>query len=127
MLVVSSSSNLGSHGEEVFAAEKSLLTIQLEDKVGLFDALTMKRGLVETLKLRGIHVEAKLTSIFSSGLAFSLFWIELGSTHILRGREKIHWEMRDWGVTLGGTFMLFLVATGEIYVDWIEELGGLTR
>jgi hypothetical protein len=50
MLVVSSSSNLGSHGEEVLA-DKSSETSQLEDKVGLIDALTMERGLVESLKL----------------------------------------------------------------------------
>lgn len=56
MLVVSSSSNLGSHAEAV-DEDKSWETSQLEDKVGLIE-LTMKRGLfvvfvclVETLKV----------------------------------------------------------------------------
>lgn len=40
MLVVSSSSNLGSHGEAVLA-DKSWETSQLEDKVGLIEELTI--------------------------------------------------------------------------------------
>jgi len=86
MLVVSSSSILGSHGEAVDAEKSCGETSQLEDKVGLLEALTINKGLVFlvlaeavevgnwewkraclcfNLALKGIHdVEDKLTSIF---------------------------------------------------------------
>lgn len=55
MLVVSSSSNLGSHAEEVVADKSCGETSQLEDKVGL-EALTMNKGLVLLVLVEAVEV-----------------------------------------------------------------------
>lgn len=55
MLVVSSSSILGSHAEEVVADKSCGETSQLEDKVGL-EALTMNKGLVLLVLVEAVEV-----------------------------------------------------------------------
>lgn len=53
--MVSSSSNLGSHGEVVDAEKSCGETSQLEDKV-CFEALTMKRGLVLLVLVEAVRM-----------------------------------------------------------------------